>query len=336
MHRRAVAAIAALFALIGGLLPQASAAQPPNSGGEEIQSKSDIKRATERVRTIAEKAARAKDALTDAQLELAAAYDKVTAAQRKAHAAKAAAESAQHAADKAAKQAAAAVSRLRKARKEVDNLAAASLQLGNLDSARALLGADDVDDMLARASLLEAISASQADTLHDLRRVSTKKADKDAAAKAALQKSIAKHDAAQRAVEKAKHAYQEARSGEKAAQQRGEDLVEGGGTIHYGLDIANRIGTPVVSVMDGTVISSGPASGFERWVRVRHDNGIVTVYGHIHESLVSVGQRVSAGQQIATIGSRGQSTGPHLHFGVRRSGSKINPLTWLHAHGVAL
>ena len=109
-----------------------------------------------------------------------------------------------------------------------------------------------------------------------------------------------------------------------------------GGSIHYGLDIANRIGTPIVSAMAGEVISSGPASGFGQWVRVRHGNGLTTVYGHIHESLVSVGQRVSAGQQIATIGNRGHSTGPHLHFEVHRSGSKINPLTWLRGHGVSL
>ena len=61
-----------------------------------------------------------------------------------------------------------------------------------------------------------------------------------------------------------------------------------GGT-HYGIDIANSIGTPIKSLMSGTVISSGPASGFGLWVRVQHDNGLVTVFGHINESLVSVG-----------------------------------------------
>ncbi len=108
------------------------------------------------------------------------------------------------------------------------------------------------------------------------------------------------------------------------------------GTIHYGLDIANNIGTPIVSVMDGRVISSGPASGFGLWVRVLHDNGIITVYGHINETLVSVGQRVRTGQRIATVGNRGQSTGPHLHFEVHQNGFKIDPLRWLRRNDVSL
>ncbi|WP_177242800.1 M23 family metallopeptidase [Amycolatopsis marina] len=108
------------------------------------------------------------------------------------------------------------------------------------------------------------------------------------------------------------------------------------GSIHYGLDIANSIGTPIVSVLDGRVISSGPASGFGLWVRVRHDNGVVTVYGHINETLVTVGQRVDVGQRIATVGSRGQSTGPHLHFEVHKGGRKIDPLLWLRSNGVSI
>jgi murein DD-endopeptidase MepM/ murein hydrolase activator NlpD len=108
------------------------------------------------------------------------------------------------------------------------------------------------------------------------------------------------------------------------------------GTIHYGIDIANRIGTPVVSAMAGRVISSGPADGFGLWVRVRHDDGTITVYGHIHETLVSVGDRVGAGQRIATVGNRGNSTGPHLHFEVHLDGSrKVDPLTWLRRNGVS-
>jgi murein DD-endopeptidase MepM/ murein hydrolase activator NlpD len=108
------------------------------------------------------------------------------------------------------------------------------------------------------------------------------------------------------------------------------------GSIHYGLDIANEIGTPIVSVMDGRVISSGPASGFGLWVRVRHDDGTITVYGHIDEALVSVGERVAAGEQIATVGNRGESTGPHLHFEVHMNGRKVDPLVWLRSNGVSI
>lgn len=108
------------------------------------------------------------------------------------------------------------------------------------------------------------------------------------------------------------------------------------GSIHYGLDIANSIGTPIVTPLDGEIISAGPASGFGLWVRVRHDSGTVTVYGHINEALVSVGERVDAGEQIATIGNRGESTGPHLHLEVHQDGSKIDPLVWLRSKGVSI
>ncbi|MEJ8277318.1 M23 family metallopeptidase [Pseudonocardia spirodelae] len=106
------------------------------------------------------------------------------------------------------------------------------------------------------------------------------------------------------------------------------------GTRHMGLDIAAPIGTPIHVPLAGTVISSGPASGFGMWVRVRHADGTITVYGHINRSLVSVGQTVAAGQQIAEVGNRGQSTGPHLHIEVvDPSGTKINPKPWLDANG---
>ncbi len=106
------------------------------------------------------------------------------------------------------------------------------------------------------------------------------------------------------------------------------------GTKHYGLDIAAPIGTPIHTPLAGTVISSGPASGFGLWVRVRHADGTITVYGHINRSFVTVGQQVSAGQKIAEVGNRGQSTGSHLHIEViDPSGTKINPKPWLDANG---
>ncbi|BBG01122.1 MULTISPECIES: M23 family metallopeptidase [Pseudonocardia] len=106
------------------------------------------------------------------------------------------------------------------------------------------------------------------------------------------------------------------------------------GSQHMGLDIAAPIGTPINVPIAGTVISSGAASGFGMWVRVQHDDGTITVYGHINRSLVSVGERVTAGQQIAEVGNRGQSTGPHVHIEVvDPSGTKINPKPWLDARG---
>ncbi|MCW0214233.1 MAG: M23 family metallopeptidase [Pseudonocardia sp.] len=107
-----------------------------------------------------------------------------------------------------------------------------------------------------------------------------------------------------------------------------------GGTSHMGLDIAAPIGTPIRVPIAGTVINSGPASGFGLWVRVQHADGTITVYGHINRSLVGVGQQVAAGQQIAEVGNRGESTGPHLHIEViNPAGTKINPKPWLDEHG---
>ncbi|OLT46537.1 peptidase M23 [Gordonia sp. CNJ-863] len=107
------------------------------------------------------------------------------------------------------------------------------------------------------------------------------------------------------------------------------------GTTHYGLDIANSIGTPVVSTSDGQIIESGPADGFGLWIRVLQDDGTIGVYGHINETLVSVGQRVLAGEQIATVGNRGYSTGPHLHYEVwQQDGPKLDPAQWLRTRGV--
>ncbi|MEO6898960.1 MAG: M23 family metallopeptidase [Mycobacteriaceae bacterium] len=107
------------------------------------------------------------------------------------------------------------------------------------------------------------------------------------------------------------------------------------GTVHYGDDIANAIGTPIVSVGDGTVIDAGPAEGFGQWVRVRLDDGTVTVYGHVDSFVAHQGDKVKAGQEIATIGNRGQSTGPHLHFEVWLNGTdKVDPKPWLAERGI--
>ncbi|MER7012278.1 M23 family metallopeptidase [Saccharopolyspora sp. NPDC000359] len=94
------------------------------------------------------------------------------------------------------------------------------------------------------------------------------------------------------------------------------------GKTHYGLDVANRIGTPIRAVKRGTVVEAGPASGFGLWVRVRHPHGTTTVYGHIDRALVTAGERVEAGEVVAEVGNRGQSTGPHLHFEVWDAASR--------------
>jgi murein DD-endopeptidase MepM/ murein hydrolase activator NlpD len=108
------------------------------------------------------------------------------------------------------------------------------------------------------------------------------------------------------------------------------------GVLHAGIDIANSIGTPIVAAADGVVTDAGPTAGYGAWVKIRHADGTVTLYGHVNTWLVTVGERVMAGDQIATIGNRGQSTGPHLHFSVLKNGTDfVNPVPWLAAKGLS-
>jgi hypothetical protein len=108
------------------------------------------------------------------------------------------------------------------------------------------------------------------------------------------------------------------------------------GVLHAGIDIANSIGTPIVAAADGVVIDAGPTAGYGAWVKLRHADGTVTLYGHVNTWLVSKGDRVMAGDQIATIGNRGNSTGPHLHFSVLLNGTNfIDPVPWLAQRGVS-
>jgi len=107
------------------------------------------------------------------------------------------------------------------------------------------------------------------------------------------------------------------------------------GALHAGIDLAGPIGTPIYAVADGVVTDAGPTAGYGAWVKIRHADGTVTLYGHVNTWVVSVGQRVFAGDQIATVGNRGQSTGPHCHFSVLLNGTDfIDPQPWLAQRGV--
>ncbi|OBF25692.1 hypothetical protein A5727_03990 [Mycobacterium sp. ACS4331] len=109
------------------------------------------------------------------------------------------------------------------------------------------------------------------------------------------------------------------------------------GALHAGVDLAGPIGTPIYAVADGVVIDVGPTAGYGAWVKLRHSDGTVTLYGHINTWTVSIGQRVFAGDQIATIGNRGFSTGPHCHFEVMPNGSdRIDPVPWLAQRGISV
>lgn len=105
--------------------------------------------------------------------------------------------------------------------------------------------------------------------------------------------------------------------------------VPGASTYHEALDIANSYGTAIYAADGGTVTLAGWYGGLGYCVKINHGNGFVTTYGHNSSLLVSVGQHVYKGQQIARMGSTGISSGPHCHFGMTRNGTIVDPLNYL-------
>ena len=106
------------------------------------------------------------------------------------------------------------------------------------------------------------------------------------------------------------------------------------GKLHKGIDIGAPYGSPIYAAAAGTVVFVGPMGGYGRLVKIQHEHGVVTAYGHMSRFATHVGAHVKAGDVIAYVGSEGHSTGPHLHFEVYVHGVVINPLPFLHARGV--
>jgi murein DD-endopeptidase MepM/ murein hydrolase activator NlpD len=101
--------------------------------------------------------------------------------------------------------------------------------------------------------------------------------------------------------------------------------------MHAGIDFREKQGTDVIATGAGIVIHAGPAGGYGYMVEIDHGNGISTRYGHLSRILVKTGDKVEEGAVLALSGSTGRSTGPHLHYEVRRNGQAIDPLRFLNA-----
>ena len=101
--------------------------------------------------------------------------------------------------------------------------------------------------------------------------------------------------------------------------------VTGSQKMHSGQDIAAPTGTPIKAAAAGTVSYSGVMGGYGNVVIIDHGNGTQTRYAHCSTLEAKVGDKVSAGQMVARVGSTGMSTGPHLHFEVRRDGEAVDP-----------
>ncbi|KOU07674.1 peptidase M23 [Streptomyces sp. NRRL F-5755] len=108
---------------------------------------------------------------------------------------------------------------------------------------------------------------------------------------------------------------------------------------HTGVDFAVRTGTPVSSVGSGTVILAKRSGDYGLAVTIHMTDGYYTLFGHLSRITARVGQRVRAGTRIGYSGATGRTTGPHLHFEVRRTrhyGSDINPLSYLSHRGIRI
>jgi murein DD-endopeptidase MepM/ murein hydrolase activator NlpD len=103
------------------------------------------------------------------------------------------------------------------------------------------------------------------------------------------------------------------------------------GRLHAGTDFAAPIGTPIYATADGVVTEAGWSSGYGRLIKIQHDFGIETRYGHLNAIRVEVGDRVSRGDRIGDMGNSGRSTGPHLHYEIRVGGEPVNPMIYIRA-----
>ncbi len=103
----------------------------------------------------------------------------------------------------------------------------------------------------------------------------------------------------------------------------------GASRMHKGLDISNRIGTPVASPARGTITFAGIDGAYGICITIDHGNGIVTRYAHLQRSLVKPGDYVQRGDVIGALGNTGRSTGPHLHYEVNINGTPVDPMRYI-------
>jgi murein DD-endopeptidase MepM/ murein hydrolase activator NlpD len=100
---------------------------------------------------------------------------------------------------------------------------------------------------------------------------------------------------------------------------------------HDGIDLAAPAGLPVKTAAPGQVLFAGEQKGYGLIVIVEHEGGLITLYAHNRDLRVKTGQKVRAGQVVATVGDSGRTSGPHLHFEVRKDGVSVDPLDFLGA-----
>lgn len=110
---------------------------------------------------------------------------------------------------------------------------------------------------------------------------------------------------------------------------RSDPIRRGRVEFHPGIDFKGRHGDAVKTTADGKVIVAGWFQGYGKCVKIRHKNGLETLYGHLSKVNVKEGQMVTTGQVVGRVGSTGHSTGNHLHYEVRKNGKPVNPGSYL-------
>ena len=222
----------------------------------------------------------------------------------------------------------------------------AALVVGGL--AAALLGTQGTSSAVAEETIpVTELLGSDAEGMFDVE-MNPQEAITEVEARARLAEVAAtRATRAQRAAEEQAAADAAAEAAAEAARPKAVLPVDGArmttcfcqrwGTMHWGIDLAAPMMTPEHAAEDGVVLRAGAASGYGQAVYILGVSGDVTIYGHMEKILVKAGDVVEAGDKIALLGSRGQSTGPHLHFEVHQGGmdgKRVDPVAWLADRGV--
>lgn len=108
-----------------------------------------------------------------------------------------------------------------------------------------------------------------------------------------------------------------------------EHPIDGETKPHAGIDLAAEIGTEVLAFADGTVDYIGESPAYGMYLQLRHENGVTTFYAHCSELCVQKGQKVNMGDVVAKVGDTGNTTGPHLHFEMKRDGEFLDPQPYI-------
>ncbi|MFF4490162.1 M23 family metallopeptidase [Streptomyces sp. NPDC001544] len=172
-----------------------------------------------------------------------------------------------------------------------------------------------------------------------------RKAAEEAARKKAAEQAQKAREAAREAKARAARAAERKRLNQFVAPITGSYVSTGyqassslwSSGSHTGIDFHAASGTAVHAVGAGTVVSTGWGGAYGNQIVIKMADGMYTQYGHLSSIGVSVGQKVTPGQQIGLSGSTGNTTGPHLHFEARTGpdyGSDVDPIAYLRKHGV--